>query len=194
MMSGHLKSGLLDAYVEQVLDPNERIRAELHLAGCPDCRKRLAGHRRLMILAAHLPLEPISASLVSKVQLRLAQAKAFHWRELQRRRLSWASLGFAAVGIALLGSAWQQVVRILTVLLNQLDNSLLTGVWQNLINLLAENWPELAQTELTWQAQLAKDVDAILLGGAIFLSLAAFAAMARVLLAAQSSFRLNNEE
>ena len=194
MMSEHLKSGLLDDYVEQVLEPNERIRVEQHLAGCPDCRKRLAGYQRLMILADHLPLEPIPANLVSKVQLRLAQAKAFHWKELQRRRLGWASLGFAAVGIALLGSAWQQVVRIMTVLLNQLDHNLLTGVWQSLINLLAENWPELAQTELTWQAQLAKDVDAILLGGAIFISLAAFAAMARVLLAAQSSFIMNNEE
>ena len=194
MMSEHLKSGLLDAYIEQALEPNERVRIEQHLAGCPDCRKRLAEHRRLMILAAHLPLEPIPANLVSKVQARLAQLKAIRWKELQQRRLGWVSLGFAAIGLLLLGSAWQQVVRILTVLLNQLDNNLLTSVWQNLVNLLAENWPELAQTELNWQAQLAKDLDAVLLGGAIFLSLAAFAAMARVLLAAQNNFIISNEE
>jgi predicted anti-sigma-YlaC factor YlaD len=194
MMSEHLKSGLLDAYIEKALEPNERVLIEQHLAGCPDCRKRLAEHRRLMILAAHLPLEPIPANLVSKVQARLAQLKAIRWKELQQRRLGWVSLGFAAIGLLLLGSAWQQVVRILTVLLNQLDNNLLTSVWQNLVNLLAENWPELAQTELNWQAQLAKDLDAVLLGGAIFLSLAAFAAMARVLLAAQNNFIISNEE
>lgn len=194
MMNKHLKSGLFEAYVEQTLEPNERVRIEQHLAGCPDCRKRLAEHRRLMNLAAHLPLEPMPVNLVSKVLTRVAQLKAIRWKELQQRRLGWASLGFAAVGLMLLGSAWQQVVRILTVLLNQLDNNLLTSVWQNLVNLLAENWPELTQTELNWQAQLAKDVDAVLLGGAIFLSLAAFAAMARVLLTAQSSFMMNNEE
>jgi len=193
-MNEHIKPLLLDAYVEHALRPEQRVGVEQHLEACPDCRKRLAGHNRLMILAAHLPLEPTPLNLVNRVQLRLAQVKSKRWKELQQRRLGWASLGFALAGCALLGSAWQQVVRILTVLLNQFDNNLLTSIWQNLVNLLAENWPELAQTELNWQAQLAKDVDAVLLGGAIFLSLAAFAGLARVLLAAQGSLLMNNEE
>lgn len=193
-MNEHLGPWLLDAYVEHALEPDQRVRVERHLAGCPDCRMRAEGHRRLMILAARLPFEPIPTKLVSQVQFRLAQVKAFRWKELQRRRLGWASLGFAIIGLVLLGSAWQQVVRILTVLLNQLDNNLLTGFWQNLVNLLAENWPELAQTELTWQAQFAKDVDAVLLAGAIFLSLAAFAGLARVILSTQGSFIMNSEE
>jgi hypothetical protein len=193
-MNEHIKPGQLDAYVEHALRPEQRVGVEQHLQTCPDCRKRLAGHHRLMILAARLPLEPTPLNLVNQVQLRLAQVKSKRWKELQQRRLGWASLGFALAGCVLLGSAWQQVVRILTVLLNQFDNNLLTGIWQNLVNLLAENWPGLAQTELNWQAQLAKDVDAVLLGGAIFLSLAAFAGLARVLLAAQGSLLMNNEE
>jgi hypothetical protein len=193
-MNEHIKPGQLDAYVEHALRPEQRVGVEQHLQTCPDCRKRLAGHHRLMILASRLPLEPTPLNLVNQVQLRLAQVKSKRWKELQQRRLGWASLGFALAGCVLLGSAWQQVVRILTVLLNQFDNNLLTGIWQNLVNLLAENWPGLAQTELNWQAQLAKDVDAVLLGGAIFLSLAAFAGLARVLLAAQGSLLMNNEE
>ena len=193
-MNEHIKPWLLDAFVENALKPEQRVRVEQHLAACADCRKRLAGYHHLMILATHLPFEPMPVNLVNQVQLRLAQMKSKHWKEMQQRRLGWAALAFAVAGCALLGSAWQQVVRILTVMLNQFDNNLLTGIWQNLVNLLAENWPEIAQTELNWQAQLAKDVDAVILGGAIFLSLAAFAGLARVLLAAQSSLLMNNEE
>ncbi len=193
-MDEHIEPWLLDAYVEHALDPDQRDRVEQHLKICSNCGKRVEGHRRLMILASHLPLEKMPASLVLQVKSKLAQVKAFRQNELQRRRLGQVSLVLAAIGLVLLGTAWQQVVRILTALLNEFDNNLLTSILKNLINLLSSNWPELAQTELNWQAQIAKDVDAVLLGGAIFLSLAAFAAMARMLLSIQSSLLINNEE
>lgn len=193
-MDEHIEPWLLDAYVEHALEPERRDRVEQHLKICSNCGKRVEVHRRLMLLASHLPFENIPAGLVLQVQSRLAQVKAFRQNEIQRRRLGRISLVLAAIGLVLLGNAWQQVVRILGALLNEFDNNLLTGFLKNLINLLISNWPELAQTELNWQAQLVKDVDAVLLGGAIFLSLAAFAAMARMLLTFQSSLLMNNEE
>jgi anti-sigma factor RsiW len=190
----HLDPRLLDAYAEQALKQDQKVRVERHLATCPDCRRRLEAHRRLIYLASRLPLEPVPENLAVQVHMRLSQARTSQRTARRLRQMGQLSLVLALAGLALVGSAWQQVMHIFAGLLVLLDGSFVTGIWQILTNSSVENWPGWAQTGLNWQAQLIQEVDVVLLAGAILLSLASFAGLARLLFAAQNRFPMDGKE
>ena len=57
-MDGHLGADLA-AHALDALAPTERLRAERHLAACPECAASLASHRELLrALAASVPEPP----------------------------------------------------------------------------------------------------------------------------------------
>jgi anti-sigma factor RsiW len=193
-MKGHLEPELLDAYAEGALTEEKRLQVIRHLATCVDCRARLEGHRRLAELVAHLPLEAAPDDLVAKIQLRIAQVMTGRGRAQQLRRLGWLSLILAAAGLVLVGFAWQKLIRVVAVVLDSLNSSFITGIWQSLANLSPENWPGMAQAGVDWQTRLVQEVDVVLLAGAILLILAACVGLVRMFLAAQNRFPMGTEE
>jgi anti-sigma factor RsiW len=193
-MKDHLEPELLDAYAEGALTEEKRPQVIRHLAICVDCRARLESHRRLAGLAAHLPLEAAPDYLVAKIELRIAQVMAGRVRAQQLRRLGWLSLILAAAGLVLVGLAWQKLIRVVAVVLDSLNSSFITGIWQSLANLSPENWSGMAQAGVDWQTRLVQEVDVVLLAGAILLILAACAGLARMFLAAQNRFPMGTEE
>jgi anti-sigma factor RsiW len=193
-MKDHLEPELLDAYAEGALTEEKKPQVIRHLATCVDCRAKLEDHRRLAGLAAHLPLEAAPDDLVARVQLRLEQVMTSRVRAQQLRRLGWLSLILAVSGLVLVGFAWQKLIRVVAVLLDSLNSSFITGIWQSLANLSPENWPGWAQAGVDWQTRLVQEVDAVLLAGAILLILAACVGLVRMFLAAQNRFPVGTEE
>src|SRR2546430_17611425 len=58
----HVDEGTLHAYLDGALPPAERSQVDVHLAGCPECRERLAEALALIaradaLLAPALPAE-----------------------------------------------------------------------------------------------------------------------------------------
>ncbi|HEX2091195.1 MAG TPA: zf-HC2 domain-containing protein [Longimicrobiaceae bacterium] len=56
-MSAHPTEELLNDYVDGLLPASERKAAELHLAGCAECRAEVEGLRTLLLRVAELPRE-----------------------------------------------------------------------------------------------------------------------------------------
>lgn len=82
-MSGHATADSLSLYLDAALPAAERERVKVHLAGCPDCRRRLAGLRRVVAglgrLPAAAPPEDLGARVAREVRLR---GRRSGWRRL----------------------------------------------------------------------------------------------------------------
>jgi len=97
------ESGLLGAYVLDVLEPEERREIEEHLAGCADCRAELAELEAVKTVLDELPPEallhgPPDADLVLQRTLRQMRSE----NSTQNRR-GW-SMAAAAAAIVLAGA------------------------------------------------------------------------------------------
>ncbi len=73
-MSGHATAESLSLYLDAALPAAERQRVENHLHGCPDCRRRLDGLRRVGAGLGRLPAaaapEDLAARVAREVNLR----------------------------------------------------------------------------------------------------------------------------
>ena len=82
-MSGHATADSLSLYLDAELPAAERRRVEGHLGGCPECRQRLAGLRRVVDGLGRLPAaaqpEDLAARVVREVRLR---GRRSGWRRL----------------------------------------------------------------------------------------------------------------
>jgi predicted anti-sigma-YlaC factor YlaD len=193
-MTEHLETKMMDAYAERALEHDQRLLVEQHLTVCSICRERLETLQRMMSLATHLPMEPAPGNLALKVQLRLATLIENRRLAQQLRKLSWLTLIFTTTGLALIGLSWGKLMHLFSTLIGLFDGTILTSVLQALIYLSSQNWSGLTQSSLDLQAQFGQDFDIIVLAGVILLSMAAFAGLARMLLAAQHAFPVEGEE
>jgi len=92
----HVDEGTLHAYLDGALPPAERSQVDVHLAGCPECRERLAEARALIaradaLLALALPAERAAPPLHELRRRPL-------WRRL-RWPIAWAASVTLAVGL-----------------------------------------------------------------------------------------------
>lgn len=82
-MSAHVSTERLSLYLDAALEPAVRRSLEDHLAGCPDCRHRLAGLERVVAGLARLPAGEPPADLAARVGRAI---------DLDRERGSWFDL------------------------------------------------------------------------------------------------------
>lgn len=72
----HLDEELLNEYLDNVLDAQQRQRAEAHLAGCPDCRARLDELQAVFLALEALPESPLAHDLSAGVLRALPRSMA----------------------------------------------------------------------------------------------------------------------
>lgn len=94
---GHLDAGLLSAYLDAQVTPDERRRVEAHLAECAACQRELAGLRQTVALLQALPRVPTPRAFT------LAEVQVGRGRPVgQTARIGGMLRGLAAVSAAAL--------------------------------------------------------------------------------------------
>ena len=68
----HLNDTFLNEYLDQQLDPAAHERISVHLAGCSECRERLAEMEQLFTTMANLPEVPLMTDLSQRVVARIS--------------------------------------------------------------------------------------------------------------------------
>lgn len=109
---GHPGDAVLDAYVEDELDPGRREKVSGHLARCGECREAVAETRRLLELAGDLPREiPPRRDLWPDIESRIGSRAAGRVGERTagdepsgRWWKSWRPLAVAATLLLALGA------------------------------------------------------------------------------------------
>ena len=94
-MSGHATAESLSLYLDAALSAAERRRVEDHLHGCPECRQRLDGLRRVVAGLGRLPTAAPPEDLAARVAREI---------DLRGRRRRWGGLVEAGLPRPLLGS------------------------------------------------------------------------------------------
>ncbi len=99
---------LIELYLDEELQGEERRHVEAHVAQCAECRARLERERRFMALLAHArPLYDVPESVRARVEQMWARAQ-----RVRPRVWSWA-LGLAAlllIGLAIRGALRERVL------------------------------------------------------------------------------------
>lgn len=78
----------VEAYLDDVLPPEDRRRMEEHLAGCAACAAEVEEYRRIRRLALAVPPVEIPDDLGYRIRRRLEAEPAFRARPRWRRRLA----------------------------------------------------------------------------------------------------------
>jgi anti-sigma factor RsiW len=104
-MSPHLTEVHLNEYLDSAFDASFQQAAETHLAGCPGCRARLDELRRVFMLLAALPDEPLTADLAATVWEDAAPA-----RPPANRRLALALVVQGSLAIILMAFVWPRLL------------------------------------------------------------------------------------
>jgi hypothetical protein len=100
----------LDDYVDGALSEREFQEVELHLHGCPECRKHEKALRSLLAQAGALPEQmPLPRDLWPGIAERLGDRSALaHFPSFARRPAAWGSLAAAAVVVLAVASMLRQ--------------------------------------------------------------------------------------
>src|ERR1700733_491937 len=70
---------LLSAYLDGMLADNDRLKAEAHLAACPDCRRELKELKAVSKMVSELPQEPLPAGFMERLQQRREAESGSRW-------------------------------------------------------------------------------------------------------------------
>jgi hypothetical protein len=99
---------MLDAYVDNELSAEERLRVERHLSDCPDCRAAVSEVRSLMDRAAELPRGiPPRRDLFPEIRARIEEHHAGsvgREKAPRARRVRWIGLAASLLIVAIAGS------------------------------------------------------------------------------------------
>lgn len=101
----HVDEALLIAYADDALGKDERRLVDEHLAGCAECRARIAEEREMSARAVHVlsmaaPVEPVVPPFADVLRRSDSNAPP------ARKRSSWVPVAWAASLVVAVGAGW----------------------------------------------------------------------------------------
>jgi predicted anti-sigma-YlaC factor YlaD len=176
-MIDHPQPSRLEAYAEGQLTAEAHRRIEVHLAGCRECRDRVAHSQQLGRWLRRLSPETPTPDLVFRIQAVVARQRSpSRWR-----RPGWLALACAGLGGILIFLALPEIGATLSNALTALEATSLSISFESLLGAPWEALTSLVSTGLTWQSALTESTSLILVLGVALLTVAALGGLAQLL-------------